>query len=103
VESQRGSTIALDTELTDELLAEGTVRDLVRVVQQARRDAGLDISDRITLTITGPSEVLAAATEHERYLARETLANTVAYAHNLNGGSTGAAGGAEVTVRVSKD
>ncbi|MDT7584161.1 MAG: isoleucyl-tRNA synthetase [Pseudonocardiales bacterium] len=103
VESQRGSTIALDTELTDELLAEGTVRDLVRVVQQARRDAGLDISDRITLTITGPSEVLAAATEHERYLARETLANTVAYAHNLNGGSTGAAGGADVTVRVSKD
>jgi isoleucyl-tRNA synthetase len=103
VESQRGSTIALDTELTDELLAEGTVRDLVRVVQQARRDAGLDISDRITLTIAGPSHVLAAATEHEQYLAGETLANTVAYTHNLDGGSTGAAGSAEVTVRVTRD
>jgi isoleucyl-tRNA synthetase len=43
--------VTLDLELTPELQAEGLARDLVRVVQQARRDAGLDVSDRIALTI----------------------------------------------------
>jgi hypothetical protein len=60
VESQRGVTIALDVEITPALAAEGTVRDLVRVVQQARRDAGLAMADRVELTVGAPSEVLAA-------------------------------------------
>ena len=50
-----GSTglVVLDTAVTPELAAEGIARDVVRVVQQARRDAGLDVSDRITLTLDG--------------------------------------------------
>ena len=55
VESQRGVTIALDTEITPELAAEGIARDAVRVVQQARREAGLDVSDRIELSIAAPA------------------------------------------------
>ena len=47
----RGGFVVLDTALTPELAAEGVARDLVRAVQQARRDAGLDVSDRIALTI----------------------------------------------------
>ena len=45
--------VVLDTAVTPELAAEGLARDVVRVVQQARRDAGLDVSDRITLTVDG--------------------------------------------------
>ena len=48
-----GGFVVLDTEVTPELAAEGLARDLVRAVQQARRDAGLDVSDRIALTIGG--------------------------------------------------
>jgi isoleucyl-tRNA synthetase len=101
VESQRGSTIALDTELTDQLIAEGTVRDLVRVVQQARRSADLDISDRIDLIIAGPEEVISAARSHERYLSQETLATTIEYAGALDAGEVGTAGTAQVSVQVT--
>jgi len=66
--------IALDTEVTPELAAEGTARDVVRLVQQARRDAGLDVSDRIRLTISADEATLAAIRAHEEFLTAETLA-----------------------------
>ena len=67
----------LDTAVTPELEAEGVARDLVRSVQQARRDAGLDVSDRIALTVAGPADVLAAARAHEALLTGETLATSL--------------------------
>jgi len=76
----RGGFVVLDTTLTPELEAEGLARDLVRTVQQARRDAGLDVSDRITLTVSGPQAVLDAARAHEQLVAGETLATSVTYA-----------------------
>ncbi len=59
-----------------ELAAEGLARDLVRAVQQARRDAGLDVSDRIALTIGGSDAVQAAARTHEQLITEETLATS---------------------------
>ncbi|GAA1446254.1 isoleucine--tRNA ligase [Mycobacterium cookii] len=76
----RGGFVVLDTAVTPELEAEGTARDLVRAVQQARKDAGLQVSDRISLTLAGPEETLAAARTHEALIAEETLAASVAYA-----------------------
>jgi len=94
--------VQLDTDVTPELAAEGLVRDLIRVVQQARRDAGLDVADRIALTIDAPDEVVEAAKAHEEFLAGETLATSVTYAP-LTDGSTGAVGdGTKVTVSVTK-
>jgi len=75
-----GGFVVLNTEVTPELEAEGVARDLVRTVQQARRDAGLDVSDRIALSVAGPADVLAAARTHEALVAGETLATTVEYA-----------------------
>jgi isoleucyl-tRNA synthetase len=75
----RGGFVVLDTEVTPELAAEGQARDLVRAVQQARRDAGLDVSDRISLSVTGPADLLAAARTHEALVAGETLATSVEY------------------------
>ncbi len=72
-----GGFVVLDTAVTPELAAEGVARDLVRAVQQARRDAGLEVSDRIALTLTGPDDQLAAARAHADLLAGETLATRV--------------------------
>jgi isoleucyl-tRNA synthetase len=66
--------VVLDTTVTPELAAEGLARDVVRAVQQARRDAGLDISDRISLTVTGDDEVWQATVAHQQLIMEETLA-----------------------------
>jgi isoleucyl-tRNA synthetase len=76
-----GSTglVVLDTTISPELATEGTARDVVRVVQQARRDAGLDVADRIALTLDGPAAVLDAVRAHEAFVAGEVLATSVIY------------------------
>jgi isoleucyl-tRNA synthetase len=71
-----GGFVVLDTAVTPELAAEGLARDLVRAVQQARKEAGLDVSDRISLVLGGSAAVLAAARQHEQLIARETLATS---------------------------
>ncbi|MBJ7356019.1 isoleucine--tRNA ligase [Nocardioides sp.] len=71
-----GGFVVLDTEVTPELAEEGLARDLVRSVQQARRDAGLEVSDRIALTIAGSDAVQAAARTHEPLITSETLATS---------------------------
>jgi isoleucyl-tRNA synthetase len=65
--------VVLDTAVTPELAAEGLARDVIRAVQQARRDAGLDVSDRISLTVSGDDEVWAATVAHEKLIMLETL------------------------------
>jgi isoleucyl-tRNA synthetase len=66
--------VELDTAVTPELTAEGTARDVVRVVQQARRDAGLAVTDRIRLTVGADGAVADAVRAHSAFLAGETLA-----------------------------
>jgi len=69
-----GGFVVLDTSVTPELAAEGLARDLVRAVQQARKDAGLDVSDRIALQIAATPAVREVAIQHGEMIARETLA-----------------------------
>jgi len=69
-----GGFVVLDTVITPELEAEGLARDVVRAVQQARKDAGLDVSDRIRLDIEGDGIAVLAIREHQDLIARETLA-----------------------------
>lgn len=79
-----GGIVVLDTAVTPELELEGVARDLIRRVQQERRDAGLDVSDRIRLTVGGPADVLEALEVHRDLVAGETLALEV-----LPGGAAG--------------
>ncbi|HEY3979242.1 MAG TPA: isoleucine--tRNA ligase [Streptosporangiaceae bacterium] len=69
-----GGFILLDTAVTPELAAEGLARDVIRAVQQARRTAGLDVSDRIALAVAGTEAALAAVAAHRDLIAAETLA-----------------------------
>ena len=66
-------TIALDSEMTEELLQEGMVRDIVRSVQNMRKDRDLDVTDRINLSISGNDRLKAAVTAFQDYLTAETL------------------------------
>ncbi|MEJ7891992.1 MAG: isoleucine--tRNA ligase [Solirubrobacteraceae bacterium] len=77
VERAGSHAVALDLQLTDELRREGLARELVHAIQNERRTAGLDVSDRIHLTLAGDEETLAAARAHEAYIAGEVLATSV--------------------------
>ena len=72
-----GGFVVLDTVVTPELEAEGLARDVVRAVQQARKDAGLEVSDRISLTVGGSDATRAAVEAHRDLIATETLATTL--------------------------
>ncbi|HEX7162939.1 MAG TPA: isoleucine--tRNA ligase [Trebonia sp.] len=96
--------IALDTAVTPELVAEGTARDVVRVIQQARRDAGLDVSDRITLAVGADGAVADAVRAHAAFIAGETLATglTVVPAAEVTAEAAPVGDGGEVRVTVAK-
>jgi isoleucyl-tRNA synthetase len=65
--------VLLDTVVTPELEAEGSARDLMRAVQQARRDAGFDVSDRIRLRVTAEASLIEKVKSFESVIAAETL------------------------------
>jgi len=75
VAAEAGETVALDLDITPELRREGLAREVIRLVQDARKADGLDVSDRITLrwAAAGP-ELAAALTEHGALIAGEVLA-----------------------------
>ncbi|MGC1853118.1 MAG: isoleucine--tRNA ligase [Solirubrobacterales bacterium] len=79
VEAEAGHAVALQLELDDELRCEGLAREIVHAVQNARKEAGLEITDRIELSLGGDEELLAAARAHEDYVSGEVLAVKVAY------------------------
>jgi isoleucyl-tRNA synthetase len=87
VASEGGVTLALELELTEDLRREGIARDLVRLVQDARKAAGLDVSDRIRLWIEAEGDVRAAAQEHRDRIAAETLAVEVSVGGRPDGGA----------------
>ena len=72
-----GGVVLLDTSLDDALVAEGWARDVVRLVQDERKAAGLRVSDRVRLTLTVPAERADAAATHRDMIAREVLAGEV--------------------------
>ena len=94
--------MVLDTAVTPELAAEGLARDLVRAIQQARREVGLSVSDRIMLTIDGPDQVNSAARTHEELIRSETLALGVEYGRVASGVASKVGDGVDVTLGIVK-
>ncbi|MCX4701524.1 isoleucine--tRNA ligase [Streptomyces sp. NBC_01373] len=79
VASDSGATVALDLEITEKLRQAGLARDAIRLIQEARKNSGLDVADRIALrwTATDPA-VIAALGEHSALIADEVLATDFA-------------------------
>ncbi|MEE1928769.1 isoleucine--tRNA ligase [Streptomyces sp. TRM 70351] len=78
VASDTGATVALDLEITPELRRAGLARDAIRLIQEARKNSGLDVADRIVLRWeSGDAETAAALTGHASLIAAEVLADEV--------------------------
>ena len=73
--STNDAVVVLDTDVTPELEREGLARDLVRMVQQARKDADFHVSDRIQLFVTGGDDIAAAVDVHRDYIRGQVLAD----------------------------
>lgn len=74
VVNEQGETVALDLELTPELIRSGLAREVIRFVQEARKRAGLDISDYIALVVESGPELAEAVAAHRDLIAAEVLA-----------------------------
>jgi isoleucyl-tRNA synthetase len=79
--------VALDLSLDDMLLREGRAREIVHAVQAARKNAQLQVEDRIELALDGDSTLLDAAREHAAYISGETLATAFDLGANGDGHS----------------
>jgi isoleucyl-tRNA synthetase len=93
VAADAGETVALDTRITVDLRREGLAREVIRLVQDARRAEGLDVSDRITLWWqAGDPELAAALAEHGKLIAAEVLASEFIGTEQGGGPPAGTAG-----------
>jgi isoleucyl-tRNA synthetase len=91
------SLVHLDTEIDDELRAEGQARDLIRLIQQARKEQDLVVTDRIALRLALPDPVGPAVRTHESVVADQVLAISVDYVADGTGlAHTGTVDGIDV-------
>ncbi|MBN2570973.1 MAG: isoleucine--tRNA ligase [Ignavibacteriales bacterium] len=77
IESDSGITVAIDTELTEELISEGYAREFVNRVQNLRKDNDFDIIDRISIKVDADEKLFYYINNHISYVKNETLADSV--------------------------
>ena len=77
VANYKGLTVALDVSISDHLLEEGIARELVNRIQNMRKDAGLEVTDRITLSIAKSETIESAVASNKAYICGETLADDI--------------------------
>ncbi len=82
VESEEGVTVALDTELDEDLLAEGYSREFVNRIQNMRKDSGLDVVDRINIIFNGDNKLLEYIRKFTDYIQTEVLAGNIEIGDN---------------------
>lgn len=78
-------TVGLDTKITDDLKKEGYARDLVRGIQNLRKESGFEVTDRICLSVSGGSVLKSAFEKFADFIAGETLAEKSVWTENLSG------------------
>jgi len=94
-----GWAVALDLDLDDELRAEGTARELIRALNDARKSAGLEIADRIVVTIDAEDSLRAVIDTHRDVVASEVLATSINYG---SGDRSIEIGGQSVSISIQR-
>jgi isoleucyl-tRNA synthetase len=79
VATEGGITVALDNTITDELRNEGIARELINRVQNLRKDSGLEVTDRIVLTLESSDEIRQAIVSNQDYVCNEVLATEISF------------------------
>lgn len=86
VASELGTTVALDVTLNEELILEGTAREIINRVQNFRKESGLEVTDTIVLEFQNDPELKKAVEANERYIKNETLATEIKIIEKINQG-----------------
>ncbi len=96
--------LALDTQLDDDLIAEGRAREIVNRVQNTRKSSGLDVADRVVVSLGGSADLLSAARRHEALILREVLGTELRLVEDglPDGAAAFEVDGAELGVLVEK-
>jgi isoleucyl-tRNA synthetase len=84
VASHAGESVALDLELTPQLIESGLVREVIRAVQEARKQAEFDVSDRIKISLGANPEVISAVKNNETLISSEVLAKEISYSGKVS-------------------
>ncbi|NBP30711.1 MAG: hypothetical protein EBV23_14245, partial [Flavobacteriia bacterium] len=87
VATEGSLTVALDIEITEELAQEGIAREVVNRLQNARKDAGLEVTDRVVISYCGSETVTRGISAFSHYIAEEVLANQINHAPQLLNGT----------------
>ena len=82
VANEGNITVALEVELNEELLMEGMARELINRVQNLRKDGGLEITDRVNVTVSPNAEMEKAMAAFGEYVQNQVLADQIAFAEN---------------------
>ena len=88
VESNEGVTVAVDSELTEDLIAEGYAREFVNRIQNMRKDSGLDVIDRIKVFVSSENKMNDYVNQFADYIKTETLTDSIEFGLNHNDGFT---------------
>jgi isoleucyl-tRNA synthetase len=104
VESEGGVTVAVDTQLSKELISEGLAREFVNRIQNMRKDAGFQVTDKINIAFSGNSEFAIAINSFKNYISVETLAEKIENEVGLNGGflQDWKIGGDDIKIKIEK-
>ena len=95
-------TIALDITLTDELISEGIARELVNRIQNLRKSSGLEITDRINLSLSANDSINQAIADHKAYIASQVLANNLFLTNELSNATEVDLDGTPVFIQLEK-
>ena len=88
VEAEAGITVAIDAELDEALIEEGLAREFVNRIQNMRKDAGFDVTDKIIVTFTGSENFVKAIKNFNQYISTETLAEKLSENNKTGSGFT---------------
>jgi isoleucyl-tRNA synthetase len=104
VESENGLTVAVDTQLTKELISEGLAREFVNRIQNMRKDAGFQVTDKINVEFSGNSDFVDAINSFKKYISVETLAEKIESKDELIGGflQDWKIGGSDIKIKIEK-
>ena len=87
VANANGVTVALDITLTEELILEGIARELVNRIQNARKDAGFDVTDKVKVELQHQEKIQQAVTAFEDYIKSETLTDSIKFNAEVKNGT----------------
>jgi isoleucyl-tRNA synthetase len=104
VESEGPITVAVATELTDDLIDEGFAREIVNKIQNMRKSSGFEVTDYITVSVSSSERLKSAAVKYDAFIRRETLAKRIEFTDRvpIDGGREWNINGEKAAITVAK-